>query len=1072
MRPLVSPCRLVLVLLAVAPCVARAGDLTGLLRGLAAPLKAAHRAPPDRAADDDVERLAAEIDWLEHHIDVYGSIVAKSPDVWGQSRLLRHRVEYEEQMRAQLPLFEERTHAALRRSDQAFLGMALAVEGATGRRRGPEAVAVPAVTTFTAIQGLLPDPTADGRGDPPVIARTAPFAVPSAPAGLAFDGGPVSLEPTIHLDHLSRYLCHLAELRRVNEGDDTADSPGYALALVRFPVSILPGGATRKGHGAEVTVIAEPCLGDDLLPATFRPLVINDLVDMIAPALTWCVNDADCLRWAATLAADDTPPEEVEAAARALSARLPALAPAAAPAVKTRRARLPVPFSQLAEMAGVGPMAILIRDTHTALAAHPASTPCIHYVDVRGFVAEELEAAYDLLERAELAMVWEELSGLGLADAVRGRRVADVAAARCRFLERLGDHDPTLQVGGRCCDPAIAAVARCRTTTAVLAWGILVESALLDERLRDDIRDVTGGGTAPTGWEPGGSFAGPRPPPESRRAFAEYVRCRWPLRVFALDPVVAEQNVEDSYARRRELQIALALAAASGRAGSQAVVRMARRLETELATVALNQTAVGFSHGADTFGWRFLPRVQSPPTRGALATLAETVRGTTTDADLAQRQIEPGQRECTALVVVPSFVPSVTFDVRTNGFSLTHPASTDTSIRQSLRLSRAVQSMKQSQAACARCAHLYRDGEIPRLLRRVDQLERELPLQTLQAPLPYENTAGGFELFSSGITELAPELQGWYGAPGIDPTGATTLFLIGKGFSLHDTQIVAGGRRVPFSLLSREVVRVEIPPGVQVLEAPACAGSIGTPIRLAAGIEPLPAPVAGGLVLPGPPTTDTSPAPPEAVGCCGREVVDVHLATPYGVSGHLLVPVARPGIAPPGGPAFQPGSTLGLSFAVSRSDTTRALAARVDEHVVLPADDLTIRVPDAFLPPGRVMLACTLRDAASHAVVATFSHADPPFDAAGGGYRLAGGDLRNFLGDTSRPASDKTLRGAVKPWLDAMLARGGLAEADAAAHLVLTATLVADGRSVPVGGGIDVTVTRRTGTAAADEDPP
>ena len=51
-------------------------------------------------------------------------------------------------------------------------------------------------------------------------------------------------------------------------------------------------------------------------------------------------------------------------------------------------------------------------------------------------------------------------------------------------------------------------------------------------------------------------------------------------------------------------QIALAVAAASGRLNAQALARYTRRLEVDMATVALNQTAVGFAHGADTFGWR------------------------------------------------------------------------------------------------------------------------------------------------------------------------------------------------------------------------------------------------------------------------------------------------------------------------------------------------------------------------------------------------------------------------------------------------------------------------------------
>ena len=43
--------------------------------------------------------------WLQHQLDASGSIVAKQPDVWGQSRLTRHRVQYEAQMERQLGMF-------------------------------------------------------------------------------------------------------------------------------------------------------------------------------------------------------------------------------------------------------------------------------------------------------------------------------------------------------------------------------------------------------------------------------------------------------------------------------------------------------------------------------------------------------------------------------------------------------------------------------------------------------------------------------------------------------------------------------------------------------------------------------------------------------------------------------------------------------------------------------------------------------------------------------------------------------------------------------------------------------
>ncbi|MFM9025755.1 MAG: hypothetical protein ACKON7_10515 [Planctomycetaceae bacterium] len=669
-----------------AAATAGGGEFAGLARGLGAPFRALHRDKPRTAADCVVERLADRIDWLEHQLDADGSIVAKEPDVWGQSRLMRHRYEYEEQMRRQLGGFTERSSAAIRRSDQAFLGMALAIQSAAGRRRGSGEVAVPdaggSASVINSIQGLLPTTNEGiGRTEPVVIARTAPFAVPAAPAGFRFDDDPLALEPTTHLDQLSRYLSHLAELRRVNEGDDSADAPGYALNLVRIPVSVTPGSRTAKGHGAEITFRAEAVLGPDLLPTTFRNLVINDLVDVIAPALTWCVNDPDCVGWAETIAAGGGPHEAesdrrlgVMAAMDALAARLPAFAPAAAPAVTTRRSRLPLPVTQLADVAGIGPIAILVRDTRAALAGHPANRPCIDYLDVRGHLAEELEAAYDFLAQPDHRPAWEELAGWDLAGLVRGRRLDELAAIRCRFLAGLSAGVPRaaeellLPTLDACCGPTKPAPPLCRSTTAVLAWGILVASSLLDARRADDIREAGAGLGGPGGDRCSGPFFGPDPPPEAREAFNAYVRARWPVRVFALDPVRDEQNVDDSYARRRELQIAMATAAATGRLNAQAMARFTRRLETDMAAVALNQTAVGFTHGADTFGWRFAPRVQSPPTRGTLATLSETLCGPTSDADLAQRKLEPGCRECTALVVMPSFVPSLMLDVRTTWF--------------------------------------------------------------------------------------------------------------------------------------------------------------------------------------------------------------------------------------------------------------------------------------------------------------------------------------------------------------------------------------------------------------------
>ena len=102
-------------------------------------------------------------------------------------------------------------------------------------------------------------------------------------------------------------------------------------------------------------------------------------------------------------------------------------------------------------------------------------------------------------------------------------------------------------------------------------------AALFVAGLADDIAATGSTGTMPAGPCLAGPFFGPDPSPEARAVFADYVRRRWPLRVFALDPVIDEQNVEDSFARRREAQIALAVAFASGRTSAQALNRATRR---------------------------------------------------------------------------------------------------------------------------------------------------------------------------------------------------------------------------------------------------------------------------------------------------------------------------------------------------------------------------------------------------------------------------------------------------------------------------------------------------------------
>src|SRR5262249_15833021 len=150
-------------------------------------------------------------------------------------------------------------NASIQRSDQAFLFSATALSAAAGGTNAPnfssstgKQTGVPAFDV-NLNNALLPGVTStavlDTNGKP-----TGAFSTPSNTViqstplrqGLpGFSQTQIKLEPTLHLDQMARYLNHLHELRRINEGDDTADSPGYSLNLMRIPVSVLPGNKTR-----------------------------------------------------------------------------------------------------------------------------------------------------------------------------------------------------------------------------------------------------------------------------------------------------------------------------------------------------------------------------------------------------------------------------------------------------------------------------------------------------------------------------------------------------------------------------------------------------------------------------------------------------------------------------------------------------------------------------------------------------------------------------------------------------------------------------------------------------------
>ncbi|MEM1303275.1 MAG: hypothetical protein AAGG46_00175 [Planctomycetota bacterium] len=1088
-----------------------------------------------------MELLAENIDWLEHHIDTYGSIVAKQPDIWGEARLTKHRDEYERMMFGQLNQFRSTINASITQSDSSFLSQAIALSIAAGGTPGGTAITPAAGVAMAGAAGGAAEASGAQSGN--ITAPTANAQLVSAPGfasplrfgfegqagadGVAQPG--IALEPTIFLDQMSRYLRHLHSLRRINEGDDTSDSPGYSLNLVRIPVSVLPGKLTRRGFGAEIAITAEPVISDDLLPTTFRNLAVNDVVDFMGLPLVRTAEGLNFGTFEVTVAErrkfkrllkqidalfapfsgnitvlDDISIQVLEVESQALIAQILDIDPAreiliqlvtpyvsnaaetqtsassaAAESKTTAVARKAVqqvtvssqpllmlaakpsnahsapnlaskitaifeqllaalkekdakkvaklliqlgieergdpafedgqlPSQQLRNLANkaidamqkivaaqsvrvvptgrerralnpinpsfvkaaVGPDSLMIlaeaflpKYEGRYIRWNGGNTEnCpekrVDLLDARRFLEAQLEAAYELLSRPQHVCLFAQLAApqSGLATQLRSGRLAReldrpdspiVEQYRHYFFQQLHTNGSpgapvSCPVGGAGCyggsgeTVSLRAVFQAskdeeaRNSVEALAWALVVESALLNERLNQDVRKVAKAKqalhleTQRDLWFflPDSVIAPSALGLESLAAefqqatdvFKRYVAERWPIHVFSVDPREQDQNVADVSQRRRELQFALAVGFANGQIGANTLTQYARELETQVETIGLNRTIVGFGHGKDTFGWRFQPRVQSLPVPGTFGALRETLMGASRDYDLQHRQLEPGKRECVALVLMPSFVPYCDFDIRTNWYKLTNPKNAALTMKDTLHLSRAITSMRNCRAQCVTYEHLYRPMEIRRLLKRIDQLDRELPLQTERAQVPYENTLGGFEMFNTGVTDLSPELIGWYGAPGIrvaendadcgcyqgcelakgsssaevleqqakvvqqqaelakqqaalvtaqGVTGrletplpecegpGTTIFLVGSKFSVHDTRVVAGGICIPQKqLISRDIMRVTIPRCVHTVEL--CEN---------------------GKTY---------------------EYVSVYVATPYGVTNHLHVPVDKP----------------------------------------------------------------------------------------------------------------------------------------------------------------------------------
>ena len=755
--------------------------------------------PEEHIQLTDAEEM---IDELDRIMTAYGTISVKTPDVWGQDRLAKFRAEYELQMGEWLKQgFKSDVNAAVRRSEsqttQVQMGAALALPAtqaaaAQNQNSGLAAWSQSLANASAITPTILPNPN---------------------------DKPSVSVEPTVLLDEHSNYLNHLNQLRRINAGDDLADRPGYGLYLVRIPVTLSPGPRSRRGKGASITVSAKPIMTKHTLESALRNTVINEAVNNLSQAIGMH-SQAD----------DDR-------------------------AVGPGHSSYSLVDYADTELIYGRPSIDLIRgEAEFQLAKDLDAEPHHRTARIAEWLRGELEASYHVLQQsatprqsADLAASVDPLEELG--DRIVKRDFAAIAKIQ---LARKTDPQVKQVSAVKGTAAAVTLEERRGAFTQMLSFALQIQAAAVNRRLKQDMVDQDHN-IKPESLRHM-SFFEPEVSDEAFRAFEEYVSVKWPLRVYAIEPVIAQQNVADAFygAKRSVIQLvgAAPLAPWRGFAGLSSDHTAA----DEETAIRLNPTMVGFGAGQSTFGWIFYPRIQTNRgSRGVLTDVALLLNGRILDPMGNSQMIEPGQRECTALVEMPNFVPKIEFVTVANWFRTSEVGDGQKSVLEKASTLARKLDAAEKQLNRTSAEGKYRPDEYEIAMDRIKQLKDLMPTQRMVIRVPFSGDHNDARIFCSQGLQLRPSLLGWHGRPP-EKGQESTIYVEGRNFSVHDTLVIAGGKPAKVVLVSRNLLQVTIPK------------------------DALPTPSAQGDLF-----------------------LDIDVATPNGASNHLLIKMAKP--HPDGKPA-------------------------------------------------------------------------------------------------------------------------------------------------------------------------
>ncbi len=747
--------------------------------------------PEEHLQLTDAEEM---IDELDRILTDNGTISVKTPDVWGQDRLAKFRAEYELQMGEWLKQgFKSDVNAAVRRSEsqttQVQMGAAPALLATQNAAAQNQNAVLPSLSQSLAN-----------------LNATAPTVLPNPN-----DKPSVSLEPTVLLDEHSNYLNHLNQLRRINAGDDLADRPGYGLYLVRIPVTLSPGPRSRRGKGAIITVSAKPIMTKHTLESALRNTVINEAVDNLSQAIGMYSK------------ADDDRPVGPGHSSYSL-----------------------VDYADSELIYGRPNIDLLRGEAELQLARDLDAEPHHRTARIAEWLRGELESSYHVLQHsatprqsAGLVTCADPLDELG--DRIVKRDFAAIAK-----IQLAGKTDPQVkQVSAvKGAAAAVTLEERRGAFTQMLSFALRIQAAAVNHRLKQDMVDQDHTIKAESLRQL--SFFEPEVSDEAFRAFEEYVRVKWPLRVYAIEPVIAQQNVADAFYGTKRSVIQLVGAAPLATWRGFAGLASDHTAADEETAIRLNPTMVGFGAGQSTFGWIFYPRLQTNrSSRGILTDVALLLNGRILDPMGNSQMIEPGQRECTALVEMPNFVPKIEFVTVTNWFRTSEVVDGQKSLEKASTLIRKLDAAEK-QLNRTSAEGKYGPDEYEIAMDRIKQLKDMMPTQRMVIRVPFSGDHNDARIFCSQGLQLRPSLLGWHGRPP-EKGQESTIYVEGRNFSVHDTLVIAGGKPAKVMLISRNLLQVTIPN------------------------DALPTPSAQGDLL-----------------------LDIDVATPNGASNHLLIKMAKP----------------------------------------------------------------------------------------------------------------------------------------------------------------------------------